>query len=169
MNFQKRLAADPDRVRQLQREATARFLEAHPEQRHRKRTYTEKSREAARQTLAAHPETRTDRLEIQRRWREAHPEELRAYNKKYRVVLRLAVLDAYGGCCACCGESTSEFLTIDHIANDGFAHRKRVGGGYSMYLWLKRNQFPEGVQVLCHNCNMAKGFYGSCPHSRLRV
>jgi hypothetical protein len=30
-----------------------------------------------------------------------------------------------------------------------------------------QNNFPEGFQILCHNCNFAKGFprnNGKCPH-----
>lgn len=30
--------------------------------------------------------------------------------------------------------------------------------------WLKKNDYPKGFQILCHNCNMSKGFYGYCPH-----
>jgi len=37
-----------------------------------------------------------------------------------------------------------------------------------MYVWLKRNYFPTGFQLLCHNCNLAKGFYGKCPHDERR-
>lgn len=33
--------------------------------------------------------------------------------------------------------------------------------------WLRRNNYPNGFQVLCHNCNMAKGFYGKCPHQSI--
>jgi hypothetical protein len=29
---------------------------------------------------------------------------------------------------------------------------------------LARNGFPDGYRVLCHNCNMALGQYGYCPH-----
>ena len=33
-----------------------------------------------------------------------------------------------------------------------------------IYRYLKIRGFPPGYQVLCHNCNQAKGFYGKCPH-----
>ena len=29
----------------------------------------------------------------------------------------------------------------------------------------RKNNYPEGFQVLCSNCNFAKGKYGSCPHT----
>lgn len=82
---------------------------------------------------------------------------------------RLEVLKHYGGDppkCHCCGESIYEFLSIDHINGGGYKHRKEIGGyfGRNFYKWLVKNNFPDGFQVLCHNCNLAKGFYGKCPH-----
>ena len=33
--------------------------------------------------------------------------------------------------------------------------------------WKKiKNNFPKGFQILCHNCNIAKGHYGKCPHEK---
>lgn len=65
--------------------------------------------------------------------------------------------------CCCCGEREVKFLSIDHINGGGNKHRKaeRIS---NIFHYLARNGFPEGYQTLCHNCNMAKGFYGSCPH-----
>lgn len=81
------------------------------------------------------------------------------------------VLDHYGRTCACCGETTELFLTIDHVNNDGAEHRRNKlsgGAGNVLYRWLVSNGFPPGFQTLCYNCNMAKGFYGICPHERRR-
>lgn len=81
--------------------------------------------------------------------------------------LRTRALEAYGGRCQCCSEVTPEFLAIDHVHNDGEAHRRELGGyGRSIYRWLAANEFPQDgrFQLLCHNCNMAKGLYGGCPH-----
>lgn len=47
-----------------------------------------------------------------------------------------------------------DVLTIDHINNDGHKHRELVG--VKMYRWLVQNNFPEGFQVLCANCNLKK-------------
>jgi hypothetical protein len=86
------------------------------------------------------------------------------------AVRRAAVLAAYGGCCQCCGEAEPVFLAIDHINNDGAAHRRelgidrQMGGGATFYRWLVTNGFPPGFQVLCHNCNWAKS-HGGCPHA----
>lgn len=86
---------------------------------------------------------------------------------------RKEVLDAYGGKCTCCGETHYEFLAIDHINNDGKQHRLEMkgdsphdGSGDNIIRYLRRNKFPPGFQILCHNCNQAKGFYGQCPHQK---
>lgn len=80
---------------------------------------------------------------------------------------RLITLIYYGGNppkCFCCGESNIEFLCIDHIEGNGNSHRKSIGG--TLYEWLRRENYPKGFRVLCHNCNMSLGFYGYCPHKR---
>jgi len=76
-------------------------------------------------------------------------------------------------CCNCCGlNSYVEFLAIDHIAGKkemdsepelvklGYSSKKQT---YSLLTWIIDNNFPKGFQILCHNCNSAKGFYGKCP------
>lgn len=72
------------------------------------------------------------------------------------------MLETYGGKCQCCGETEPKFLAIDHINGGGMkAREKHIG--YSFYLSLFKTP-RQDLQVLCHNCNMAKGFYGQCPH-----
>jgi hypothetical protein len=88
------------------------------------------------------------------------------YLKKNRLIVRRRVLDHYGGICACCGESAYEFLAFDHINGGGVQHRKQIKSK-DLYIWLYSNNYPTGFQVLCHNCNNAKGFYGRCPHQSL--
>jgi len=83
--------------------------------------------------------------------------------------LRVETITAYGGRCACCGETELSFLCMDHVHGDGAAHRRTLGGhhagGRKMYLWLKREGFPKDrFRVLCYNCNIARGLYGQCPH-----
>lgn len=79
---------------------------------------------------------------------------------------RDAVLKVYGGYCQCCGETQYEFLAIDHIEGGGMNHRRALRS-QNIYPWLIKNNYPEGFQVLCHNCNLAKGFYGACPHQAM--
>lgn len=87
---------------------------------------------------------------------------------------KVAAFNAYGGPrCNCCGETTVQFLTIDHINGGGNAHRKEIGkggGGGAMYCWLKRNNYPSGFQVLCFNCNIGRHINGGiCPHKQALV
>lgn len=137
-------------------------------------------------TLGRMAKCKDCRAAQQRAWKKSHPEyaheyirknrsriygqKRRAnstYNQKLRIKLRLLVLQEYGGRCACCGETTYEFLGIDHIYNDGAAHRKEIGKGNNIYPWLRDNGFPKDrFQILCHNCNFAKGHYGRCPHTK---
>jgi len=92
--------------------------------------------------------------------------------------LKLAALNAYGGpICACppCGTKCWSMLQIDHIKNNGAAHRREIGrgsrhepgtgGSTTMYRWLRDNDYPPGFQVLCSNCNLSKYLSGGqCEH-----
>lgn len=97
-------------------------------------------------------------------WYRENKERADANRKRSRLNLRKQILAAYGNQCACCGEDTPEFLTVDHIHNDGCKHRRELGA-QSFYSWLRREGFPKDrFQLLCYNCNMAKAQYGRCPH-----
>lgn len=87
-------------------------------------------------------------------------------NKAERDKLKIDVLDAYGGKCACCGEAEPIFLTIDHIKGGGTKHRNSITkNSIGLYRWLRQNNYPKGFQVLCFNCNRGKHFNnGICPH-----
>lgn len=90
----------------------------------------------------------------------------RKYQTDRSSSLRHEAIMAYGGyVCTCCGETESLFLTIDHINNDGHEHRKLTGGSAGLSLWLKKNDYPAGFQILCMNCNWGKmRNKGICPH-----
>lgn len=103
-------------------------------------------------------------------WRKENRDYINRKNKFKRRQERQQVLDHYGKVCACCGEWRYEFLSIDHIDGGGNKHRnelkqkgelKKAG---RMHDWLRKNNYPEGFRVLCHNCNQARGLYGYCPH-----
>ena len=72
-------------------------------------------------------------------------------------------LTAYGHKCKCCGETKKEFLTFDHINNDGAEHRRSLNLR-TITCWLIKSKFPDTIQILCWNCNAAKQYYGQCPH-----
>lgn len=80
-----------------------------------------------------------------------------------RIYLRQIVLKHYGAACACCGEATQEFLTIDHVNGDG-ARRRRTDQGAMWYRRIIAQGFPTDLQILCWNCNAAKAYWGTCPH-----
>lgn len=87
---------------------------------------------------------------------------------------KAAVVVAYGGACACCGEVNPAFLTVDHVDNDGARHReqmgqgaRKIGSGSVMMSWLIKQGFPPGFQLLCANCNLGKASLGKCPHAVL--
>lgn len=92
----------------------------------------------------------------------------RKYDKKKsdarsRVKRKEQILSAYGGKCACCGETHPEFLTIDHIDGLGGEHRRQIGT--NMYTWLKHRGFPKtNFRLLCMNCNFARRYGKTCPH-----
>lgn len=96
-------------------------------------------------------------------------EEFCKRSREYHRKLRLEVIIHYGGNppkCACCGETELDFLTIDHINNDGAKHRKQHGHNF-LPNWLKKNDFPEGFRVLCYNCNCGRRINnGVCPHKK---
>lgn len=92
-----------------------------------------------------------------------------------RLGLKMEVLAYYSNNgkakCNCCGENRYEFLTLDHIYNDGGKERKElnISGGWNFYRYLKKNNYPPGYSTLCFNCNSTKGAYGYCPHDREKL
>jgi len=89
-----------------------------------------------------------------------------------RIAFKKEVFYVYGGPrCVCCGEDNIRFLSMDHINGGGNQHRKSLVKANDpsrgdLFKWLKNNNYPEGFQVLCMNCNAAKGWWGSCPHEK---
>lgn len=89
-------------------------------------------------------------------------------SKSRAKVRKDTVYEHYGGyICACCGETEEAFLTIDHMNNDGYQHRKEMKS-LNITDFLYYNSMPEGYQVLCYNCNCgrAKTPDKICPHKK---
>lgn len=89
-------------------------------------------------------------------------------SKKYYDNYKKLVFDHYGRACACCGETIYQFLTIDHINNDGSSDLNGKGNkvtGIHLYNKIVREGFKNTYQVLCMNCNFGKRMNsGICPH-----
>ncbi len=82
-----------------------------------------------------------------------------------RQELKAEMVAAYGGCCACCGETEIAFLSLDHTNGGGAADRETHGGRDPLVKSLKRRGWPkEGYRILCMNCNIATKFGRTCPH-----
>ncbi len=103
----------------------------------------------------------------QRNWYDKNRDKHLKSGRECLLRLRKEMLTAYGLKCMCCGESEPKFLSLDHINGQGNAHRREVGRGHQLMRWLKQRGWPtDNYQLLCHNCNQAKGAYGSCPHTQ---
>ncbi len=108
--------------------------------------------------------------ELQREWYARNRERELARMKAKNANVRIEVLTHYSAgtlVCGCCGYSGINFLSIEHDNGGGTQHRKKIGTGNAIFHWLKRNSFPSGYSVLCHNCNFSKGIYGFCHEKEL--
>lgn len=125
---------------------------------------------------------RKQHAEYAKEWRKNNPEKFKASQKRAYEKVRFEALSHYSGgtpICSCCGETQILFLQIDHVNDDGAEHRRLIGmaqgageqkhkvniGGNGLPYWLKKNNYPEGFQVLCANCNQGKRHPLGCPHN----
>jgi len=120
---------------------------------------------------STNPSMRILKIEKNKVWRERNPDKVRGYSRNWikeeRKKMRMLILNRYGNKCVCCGESIQEFLTIDHILNDGNIERKKFKSQDEYYRWIIKENFPDTLQILCMNCNFGKRMNkGVCPHRR---
>jgi hypothetical protein len=76
-----------------------------------------------------------------------------------RDLIKRSVLQHYSPelKCVMCGNSDIRVLSIDHIHGGGSNHYRNLRSqGTTLYRWLIKNDYPEGYQVLCMNCNFIK-------------
>jgi len=86
--------------------------------------------------------------EYQRRWHESHP----GYHNRHRIT----AVEKLGGRCVGCGGTESEFLSIDHILDDGHVQRRALKWTGSIYRNIANTVDSGAYQVLCLNCNIEK-------------
>lgn len=86
-------------------------------------------------------------------------------HKEFELRRKMELIEAYGGKCACCGESRWEFMTIDHINGGGADHKRRLKTSRMIYRELRKLGYPKDkYRLLCFNCNCCRGSFGYCPH-----
>lgn len=119
-----------------------------------------------------------------RRWRAANPDKVKAcyhrYKERHQMLVRMRnrdwhiknklaksakherdkeavinVLTNGEGTCRWCGQGDLDVLCLDHVNDNGAAHRRTIKTTNS-YQWIIKHGYPEGFQVLCFNCNMKK-------------
>lgn len=96
-------------------------------------------------------------------WRDENREYANKRDRVYIAELKREVFSHYGNVCACCGETEEVFLTLDHKWNDGKEDR-RAAGKTNFYRYVRQQGYPDTVQLMCWNCNLAKRINGFCPH-----
>jgi len=92
---------------------------------------------------------------------------LERQNRKRR---KLEVFSHYSGGkprCTCCGFTNIDGLAIDHMDGRRSSGHSQDFTSFRFYGWLIKRGYPKNYQVLCHNCNSTKGFFGICPHQQL--
>ena len=75
-------------------------------------------------------------------------------NKKLRVIEHYSKGTMK---CASCSFTDVRALTVDHVNNDGGAHRKQIKK-QNFYTWIILNGFPDGLQIPCMNCQFIKEY-----------
>lgn len=132
----------------------------------RVKDWNEKSKEHLRvYKQKYHQEHREEIIAKVNDWVAKNPEKRKQNALNYYYRLYHEAIMAYGGYrCACCGETEPLFLSIDHMNNDGKAHRTAVGA-VGVFKDLRDRGWPPGFQVLCMNCNHGRHRNGGiCPH-----
>jgi hypothetical protein len=98
-------------------------------------------------------------------WIQNNRERFNAAKYRFRDRVKEEVLLHYGNGkieCNYCGYDNIDALCLDHINNDGAEQRKKmkISGrgtqGSNTYEVLRRLNYPDGIQILCANCNLIK-------------
>jgi hypothetical protein len=115
-----------------------------------------------RRGISADPSVRRERYASDPEYKHRVIEQAkRAYEK-----LRGKLVEAYGGKCACCGESELSFLEIDHVNGGGLKHFRSKPPANVYREIIKAAPSPD-YQLLCANCNRGKWRNGGiCPHKK---
>jgi predicted Zn-ribbon and HTH transcriptional regulator len=109
---------------------------------------------------------RERRRTLNRDWIANNRERYNEAKHLYRLRLKIRILSLYASPVRCqtCGFDQIDGLVLDHVEDNGAAHRKEVGlasrgnekYGVRIYEHINKVGKIDGMQVLCANCNMMK-------------
>ena len=118
--------------------------------------------------------------EKSRMWRKNNPEKvkqgnirnresIRLWSKKELKRLKYEVIKKYSKNkieCMCCGEDVYDFLTIEHIKNDGNEDSKKFKSSRKWYKHLIEKNLYDRITIACWNCNCGRNIREDkkCPH-----
>lgn len=102
-------------------------------------------------------EMNKDKLQEKGRKKYYHNKQKR---RQQRDKIKEEVLSHYGNgqlACVKCNFRDIRALSLDHIRGDGNEEKRRLHKvGIDLYIYLKKNGYPEGYQTLCMNCQFIK-------------
>jgi len=130
----------------------------------KRKIYSHKYYEKNKEKIVAQREVqrKTEQARIrQRRYYLRYRAKIKLAYRKCQYKLKVEVLTHYGNgklACVKCGFSNLRALSIDHIDGAGGNHKrgKKKLTGLGLYTWLRLNNYPEGFQTLCMNCQYIK-------------
>ena len=106
--------------------------------------------------------------ELQRKTekRSRRAEEKRQYGLKHRHDIKHEAFSHYSASgdikCARCGFDDTRALTLYGVKGDAKQEEQEaVHGGWNLYDWLKKHNWPKGYRLLCENCVFIESGRGS--------
>jgi len=94
-------------------------------------------------------------------------------NRERVLKLKIEILGKYSNEkpeCACCGFRDIRVLELDHIEPKSHLPDEPKLTGYSLFLYIKKNNFPiDCYQVLCRKCNNSKADKPDCYHKLYNI
>lgn len=143
------------------REYQKQYYKTHPDKLKKNQEYIQAHREEHRARVRRYGETHKEKMKpYYKQYSNEHKKERNAYSKEWSAKKRELIIAHYGGKCIICGDKNIYHLCIDHVNNDGGKQRKSKHAN-SFYSWIIENDFPDTLQILCHNHNMERAFYGT--------
>ena len=150
------------------------------------KAYNEANKDKIRAQVKAYSEKNKDKRKAYREankdkkkaYNEANKDKIKAQQKAYRIASKIDVFSHYSKkisnsdipICSCCGYNDIRFLNLDHIkSRKNIPQKEKKLNGIRLWKYIKSQGYPDGYQVMCFNCNIAKGNRKYCPHQLDRM